>query len=372
MNLTIEKCLREIWFAGVDAVRGEGSVKTALTDFDLPKPDQIISIGKAAADMLSGAQLVFGSDIPAMVVTKYGHSQSLPGSVRTIEAAHPIPDSNSLIAGREVLRVVKQCPQGSHLLMLVSGGASSLVELLSKGNTLADLQTENSRLLASGLDIGPINMCRKEISQIKGGKLLSHFAGASVNVLAISDVEGDDLSVLGSGIGQGPKNPQFSFSPYIVASNKVARDAAAARAASLGLNVVVNAESLYADVYELAVKIADELRNGPTGVYIWGGEPTTILPSNPGHGGRNQALALALAEQILRMDELTVLVAGTDGTDGPTDAAGGLVTSKTWTDKAALYLKHADSGTFLQSRGALFKSGPTGTNVMDLLIAAKH
>lgn len=363
--------VEDIWWHGVRAVRGAKSVESALRAQQVAKPDQIIAVGKAASAMLTGAQAVFGVDIPALVVTKYAHASPLPGPVRVIEAAHPVPDENTLVAGVEILKTVLDLTANAHLLMLVSGGASSLVELPESGLSLHALQSENARLLAEGLDIHAMNARRKELSQIKGGKLLSHFGGELVTTLAISDVQGDDLSVIGSGIGQAPEFHKFSFDPHIVASNGTARSACAARAARLGLAVMTNDETLYADVYELAAEIGPALRAAPQGVHIWGGEPTIVLPPDPGQGGRNQALALALAEQISGLYGLTILVAGTDGTDGPTDAAGGVVNGATWTEEAKRFQRLADAGHFLEGRDALFKSGPTGTNVMDLVIALK-
>lgn len=363
--------VEDIWWHGVRAVQGDASVANALRREQVARPDQIIAIGKAAASMVQGAQIVFGADIPTLLITKYGHTRPLPGPVRVIEAAHPVPDENTLVAGVEILKTVQHQEEQSHLLLLVSGGASSLAELPEDGLSLHALQAENARLLAEGLDIHAMNARRKTLSRIKGGKLLSPFKGELVTTLAISDVEGDSLSVIGSGIGVPPENHRFSFDPFIVGSNELARQKCAARAKTLGLNVLHNSETLYADVFELAKEIGPTLRKAPPGLFIWGGEPTIVLPPDPGQGGRNQALALALADQISGIFGLTVLVAGTDGTDGPTDAAGGIVTGATWSEDAKRAQRLADSGHFLEQRGALFKSGPTGTNVMDLLIALK-
>ncbi|WP_127115104.1 glycerate kinase type-2 family protein [Shimia sediminis] len=363
--------VQDIWWHGVRAVRGQAAVETAIRSEQIARPDQIIAVGKAASAMVAGAQAVFGPDIPALVVTKYGHDLGLPGPVRVIEAAHPVPDENTLVAGVELLKTVQQLSENAHLLMLVSGGASSLAELPEKGLSLAALQAENTRLLGEGLDIHAMNARRKELSQIKGGKLLAQFGGELVTTLAISDVEGDSLSVIGSGLGAAPEFHRFSFDPHIVASNSIARAAAAERAQALGYPVLTNRESLYADVFELAAEIGPMLRDAPAGIHMWGGEPTIVLPPDPGEGGRNQALALALAREISGVYGLTVLVAGTDGTDGPTQAAGGIVTGATWTEDGKRALRLADSGHFLGQRSGLFKSGPTGTNVMDLLVALK-
>lgn len=366
----------DIWTAGVAAVDGTTSVKNALRSHNIARPDQIIAVGKAAASMALAAHNLFGNDLPTLVITKYGHaipfSNHPPPTLRVIEAAHPVPDANSLVAGQALWQTVHHMPASSHLLMLVSGGASSLTEMPANGLSLHALQTENQRLLSEGLDIHTMNARRKGMSLIKGGRLLEGFTGARVTTLAISDVQGDALTVIGSGIGNAPDNVRFSFDPYIVASNAIARQHAAKRAHVRGLPVLSNSEILYDDVYHLAKSLGRHLRQSPMGIHIYGGEPTIQLPPDPGQGGRNQALALALSREIHGIDDMTVLVAGTDGTDGPTNAAGGLITGETWQDHAASYLRAADSGRYLAQKNALFTTGPTGTNVMDLVIALRQ
>lgn len=177
--------------------------------------------------------------------------------------------------------------------------------------------------------------------------------------------------VIGSGIGALPDHHDFQAQARIIASNAHARASAANKAAELGLDIVANSEALHQDLPTLATQVGAQLRNMPRGVLILGGEPTVVLPENPGQGGRNQALALALAKEIDGEAELTVLVGGTDGTDGPTDAAGGIVDGTTWTIAAESFLTAADSGSFLAQKNALLMTGPTGTNVMDLLVAIR-
>ncbi|MFK7755222.1 MAG: DUF4147 domain-containing protein [Sedimentitalea sp.] len=355
-----------LWQAGVAAVDGHTATQSALPGAQ--KPDQIIAVGKAAAAMARAAMAQF-PDTPTLVVTKDGHGDDLPPNVTLIEAAHPVPNDKSVIAGKALRETVAGLANTAHLLLLVSGGASSLAEDPVPGKTLDDLKTLNARLLAEGLDITAMNAQRRKISQIKGGGLLGHFTGKSVQVLAISDVPGDDLGVIGSGIGAAPPSHDFDFDATIVASNTVARDAAEARARALGLHVHANRESLHAALPDLVKQIGAELRAMAPGVLVLGGEPTVILPPNPGEGGRNQALALELAREIQGIDGLSVVVGGTDGSDGPTGAAGGIVTAVTWQPQGQAALDTADSGPFLAARNARLTTGPTGTNVMDLLIA---
>lgn len=359
----------EIWQAAVDAVGGKAATRAGLEDVETP--DKILAVGKAAGAMAIAALEQFG-DIPTVVVTKDGHGDGLPRHVTLIEAAHPVPDARSVAGGAALREAVSSMPIGSRLLLLVSGGASALAEDPVEGKTLDDLKELNTRLLAEGLDITAMNKERRKYSRIKGGGLLAAFKGHCVTVLAISDVPGDDLAVIGSGIGAAPQNPEFTFRAKIVASNAIARHAAERAAHSKGFTVEVNAETLHADLETLASRIGTQLRNMPPGVLVLGGEPTVVLPPNPGRGGRNQALALALAREIQGIRELVVVVGGTDGTDGPTDAAGGIVDGATWDDDAEIALKNADSGRFLEKKDALLKTGPTGTNVMDVLVAIKR
>lgn len=363
--------LSDLWWQGVRAVDGGAAVTAALVDAQLPQPDQIIAIGKAASPMATAALAHFGDAIATLVITKYGHSDDLAKHVRLIEAAHPVPDGNALIAGRALHDTVAGLGRNAHLLMLVSGGASALAEVPEDGLTLADLQAENREMLAQGLDIHAMNARRKTLSRIKGGRLFEAFAGARVTSLAISDVEGDALDVIGSGIGNPPLGRGFEVTRRIVASNAIARRACVAAAREHGLIVQCNEENLYHDVTAVAEQIVDRVRNGDDGLYVFGGEPTVQLPPDPGLGGRNQALALLLAREMAGQPGLTALVAGTDGTDGPTDAAGGLVDGATWGDGGAEALRRADSHRFLKARKALFITGPTGTNVMDLVLVLK-
>ena len=359
--------LQKIWWAGVRAVSGEAAVDHSLKAQPIPRPDLILAVGKAAVAMTKPAFARFGP-IKTLAITKQDHSEpDLPFEV--VQAAHPVPDASSLAAGARLLAGVQAAPPGSHLLLLVSGGASALVEAPRPGVTLADIMALNRALLASGKDIATMNAERTGFSQIKGGGLLDHFQGARVTVLAVSDTRGDLIETIGSGIGLCRPRAGLAHECRIVASNTVARAAAVAQAQELGLAVLHNAETLYDDVAACAGLMARDL--GAPGLYLWGGEPTVVLPPDPGRGGRNQALALRLAQVIRGRSDTAVLVAGTDGSDGPTNAAGGLVDGTTWTDAAAAALTAADSGTYLDQRGALFVTGPTGTNVMDLALALR-
>nr|WP_321252001.1 DUF4147 domain-containing protein [uncultured Ruegeria sp.] len=362
-----EKAQR-IWQAGVSAVDGYTSVRQALSD--IPTPDRILAVGKPAAAMARAALEHFGA-LPTLVVTKDDHGRDLPPHVEVIEASHPVPDHRSLAGGKALREAVENMADGSHLLLLVSGGASSLAEDLVPGRTLSDLEQLNKRLLSEGLDIAAMNAERRKLSRIKGGGLLTGFSGARVTVLAISDVPGDDINVIGSGIGALPDDHAYQATARIVASNAHARGAAAELAADAGYTVLANEECLHDDYLEIARTLGPRLRSMSTGAMIFGGEPTVVLPQNPGRGGRNQALALALAREIAGTEGLTLVVGGTDGTDGPTLAAGAIIDGSTWGEGAEQALQRADSGSFLDKAGALLITGPTGTNVMDLLVVVR-
>ena len=335
-------------------------------------PDLVLAVGKAAVGMCQGAL----DNLPpcdALVVTKYDHADADIVSrerVQVIESAHPIPDQKSLDAGQALLQRMHAMPPESRVLLLVSGGASALAEALPDSMTLEDLQAVTDEMIATGKTIGEINARRKQSSLIKDGKLIDAFNGAEIRVYAISDVEGDGIETIGSGLGDCGRAKVKARSD-VIASNRIAREQAADKAAEMGLTVKLNEESLYGDVFALAPVIGASLQQADPGVYIWGGEPTVVLPDSPGRGGRNQSLALALSEYLAGSENISLLVAGTDGTDGPTDAAGGLVEGTSWSDPAAARdaLTRADAGNYLERHDCLFVTGPTNTNVMDLAIA---
>ncbi|MEM5527570.1 DUF4147 domain-containing protein [Gammaproteobacteria bacterium AS21] len=367
--------LTAMFNASVKAVSGFEATKRALAPLTDYHPDMIIGIGKAASGMCSGALASIDTHCRVLLVTKYHHCQQNMHDnehVQVIEAAHPIPDQNSLIAGSVLLDTIDNMPAMSKLLLLVSGGASAVAELLPEDMDLAQWQKLTDQMISSGFDIGQINAKRKETSLLKDGKLLANFKGSSVKVLAISDVQGDDICVIGSGIGDTKHLAEGINSDIsLIGTNEVARKACASYAQELGFEVISNTENMYLNITQLAPIIASQLLTASPGVYIFGGEPTVNLPDNPGSGGRNQSLALLLAQQIKDRDDITILVAGTDGSDGPTDAAGAIIDGNSANDIRALEqaLLTADAGSYLRNTGDIFITGPTNTNVMDLVIA---
>ena len=331
--------------------------------------------------MTLGAHDALGKGLErALLITKddhaapevYGLSQ-----VEIVESAHPVPDQRSLAAGARLLEWVDAVPPGAELLFLISGGASSLVEALAPGVTLAQLMDVNAKGLASGLAIGELNARRAQLSRIKGGRLAARLAGRPARALFISDVPGHDPAVIGSGLMGPSGTTDDAIERRVIASIDIAGKAARAEAQALGLEVWRDTHAFDGPAERLAVRFAHELHMNSDQVRIWGGESVVNLPENPGRGGRNQHLALAAARIIAGHDNLMLLVAGTDGTDGVTSDAGGIVDGETCS-RVALgtldvqkCLETADSGAALAAAGDLIHTGPTGTNVGDLVIGLK-
>lgn len=341
----------------------------------------IAAIGKAASAMALGAHDVLGASVErVLMITKDGHVEpeayALPG-VEIHESAHPVPDHRSLAAGKELLRWLRELPDSVLPLFLISGGASSLVEVLEDGISLAQLSRLNAEGHASGIPIAELNARRARLSRIKGGRLAGLLCGRPARALFISDVPGDEPAVIGSGL-LGPANA----GPDRIERKVVARldDCIAgvcAAAERMGLDVHRSANRFQDEAMRLAVRFAHELHLNRAQVCVWGGESTVQLPQHPGRGGRNQHLALAAARLLAGQFQMLLLAAGTDGTDGPTDDAGALVDGETCARIALAELdaddcmRRADSGTALAASGDLIYTGPTGTNVGDLVIGLK-
>lgn len=396
------RLLLEIFSEALRAVHGREVVRAALARSPAPDSVYLISIGKAACAMAQGAQDTLGARIrDALIVTKEGYADFLPWPVH--EAGHPLPTDASLAAGQALLAFIARIPAEATVLVLLSGGASALVEVLPEGVTLDNLQRANAWLLGSGLDIAAMNRIRKRLSLIKGGRLAKLMAPRAVRCLAISDVPGDDPRAIGSGplvpddettvaedavpeflralLRRGtpaPKrdDPCFSRATFeIVATVDTAIEAARRAALALGMTEVVEPGLLSGDAATTGRRSAQQLlASRPGALHLWGGETTVRLPSAPGRGGRNQTLALAAATVLQGHGGMYLLAAGTDGSDGPTPDAGALVDGGTIARgvvaglNADEALARADAGTFLEASGDLIQTGPTGTNVMDLVL----
>lgn len=400
--------LTELFDQALEAVRGRPAVRRALQARGIAGPVTLVAVGKAAQSMSEGARDVLGEQIRGgLVISKPGHLNPewlTAAGIDSVVGGHPVPTEGTLEAGRRLLELLGRGGDET-LLFLVSGGASSLVEAPASGLGLADLARLNKWLLGSGLAIDAMNLVRKSVSRIKGGGLLTRLSDRKLRALAISDVPGDDPGIIGSGllvpeqglatslavlslpdwlqdwterglaerVGIPVRGPEIE----LVATLDIAKSAAAKAAADRGLPLQVHSEFLQGDAGERGVELARSLMDGPAGVHVWGGEPTVRLPERPGRGGRNQHLALAAAVELAGRDDCVLLSGGTDGTDGPTGDAGGLVDGGTLRraevegfDVQAI-LAAADAGTLLAATGDLVHTGPTGTNVMDLVLGLK-
>jgi hydroxypyruvate reductase len=326
-------------------------------------------------------------------------------NIRCLESAHPIPDQRSLHAGKTLLSFIHEQAEYGDFVFLISGGASSLVEVLPDGVLLEDLQQINDWLLASGVDITSMNRIRKTFSCIKGGRLAQRLAGRKATCLMISDVPGNNPQVIGSGflvaddvndsqadvmpewMSQLPKAPPAPLvddpcfgmvEVNIIATLEDAMQGAKELAVDLGYQVCLHSELLAGDAQLAGQRLARTICKSDPGLHIWGGETTVCLPAHPGRGGRNQQLALSAAEVLAGSKNCYILAAGTDGTDGPTEDAGALVDGFTLQrGKQAGFnlqqtLADANAGAFLHASGDLITTGPTGTNVMDLVLAIKN
>jgi len=403
-NDDARRSLFTIFQAALQAVNGHVVVHDWLHRHPMTGPVYLLAVGKAACAMARGAHATLGNQIAdALLITKHGYAEWLPWPVH--EAGHPRPDDASLEAGVQLQAFISAIPSNAQVLVLLSGGASALVEALPPGMTLGDLQSLNDWLLGSGLDIHSLNLLRKRLSCIKGGRLAQQLAPRRVLCLAISDVPGDDPRAIGSGPlvaderqqdtmddSQWPEFVQtlLQLSPpapraedpcfnsvrvEVIASLRSAMDSAAEAARAMGLMVTLHPALLTGDAADAGRLCAQALAaSAPGTLHVWGGETTVVMPPQPGRGGRCQQLALAAAQEIAGRDEIWLLAGATDGTDGPGDEAGALV------DGQSIFRGHAegldisdclgraDSGRFLEASGDLIQTGPTGTNVMDLVL----
>ncbi len=358
--------------------------------YDLAQCDEVrlIAVGKAAAPMAGAALALFGDRVSrAVVVTKYGHlaghtwPANIPRDLTLIEAAHPVPDENSVRAGEAVCDALGGCTAHTLVVACISGGASALLIAPQPGISLNTMRAINDALLRSGADIREMNAVRSRLDRLKAGGLARLAAPAQVVALILSDVIGDPLDVIASGLTNDPRAHNV-----LVANNTQACQAAATVAREMGFDTAIVTTELRGEARQRGQEIAQELLtlhtqhpNTPI-CRIYGGEPTVTVRGD-GKGGRNQELALAAALTLARAganSKLLVAALGTDGTDGPTDAAGAYAAPDTLARAGALglnaqdYLARNDSYRFFQQLGDLIITGPTGTNVADIVIALSH
>ncbi|HEX9019664.1 MAG TPA: glycerate kinase [Nitrospirota bacterium] len=390
----------------------------------------VVGAGKAAARMAAAVEDVLGDALDGgIVIVKYGHRADLK-TIEQVEAAHPIPDKAGAEGTQRILGLIRGADEKTLVVCLLSGGGSALLVAPLPGITLEDKQRTTDLLLRAGANVTELNTIRKHLSVVKGGRLAEAVHPASLITLILSDVIGDRLDVIASGptvpdetnfrdalgvihtyslernipdsvfsllhmgvAGVVPDTPKEGAAFFqktrnvIVGSIRQSLDAARKRAAELGYEVEAASSELQGEARDAARFLAKKaietrsvMRPGDRPRCLLSGGETTVTVKGAGKGGRNQELALTFAREVSGRDGITLLSAGTDGTDGPTDAAGAVVDGGTWLEARAsgldgdAFLEKNDSYSFfskldLQSgEKRHLKTGPTGTNVMDVQI----
>jgi len=392
-----------------------------LADLDRYRRVFVVGFGKAAAPMAAAFEEILGEKLSGgTVIVKYGHGLPLR-RIRVFEAGHPLPDGNSFQATAKLLEQVSKLSADDLVFVLISGGGSALFEKPAEGLDLNDLQIMNRLMLGRGMNIAEINAVRKELSAVKGGGLAEFLQPAQVFGFYLSDVAGDNFGDIASGplvpakvstagvrklleryhlsaglppavAGRLSRNAEVSgdrgqevfknVQNYLLGNNLQVLKAAADKVEFLGYAPLILTDRLSGEAREVAAFFAglvgsvyeNQIPGSAPLAVIAGGE-TTVTLRGSGLGGRNQEFVLA-ALNLLRNEERPFLLLsfGTDGSDGPTDAAGAWINQDSWqlAEAAGLDIRRAllenDSYPFLEKIGALVKSGPTLTNVMDIII----
>lgn len=402
------------------SLRAGNSVRLPLDRFDRIF---LISVGKAAVDMARAVEEIVGRRLSAgIAITKRGHAQKRLKQIRVIEAGHPIPDLAGLTASQAVVEMLQQLNARDLLVTAISGGASALLPSPVGAIQLEAKQKTTDLLLRAGANITDLNAVRKHLSRLKGGRLAALAYPATVVSLLLSDVIGDPLDVIGSGLtapdastytdalrvlreygvlhrvprpvrahleaglaGKVPETPKpgdpifENVHNVLIASNALALAAASRRAKSLGYKPLTLSSTMEGETREVArvhARILHEMVTSGRPIarpacLLSGGE-TTVTVTGQGKGGRNQEFALAAAIAIAGLPNALVLSAGTDGTDGPTDAAGAIATGDTLERAECLglhaveHLRDNNAYPFFDALRDLVRTGPTGTNVMDI------
>ena len=407
MNSTLRKDAETIIRAAIAAVRPDAAVTRALSGLTFPGRVLLVSAGKAGWQMASAA--IRCLNVPAdggIVLTKYGHVAGRLHGLTCFEAGHPVPDTNSFRGTQAVLDLTADLGPEDTVLFLLSGGGSALFE-----KPLIDpeeLRSITEQLLACGADIVEMNTIRKRLSAVKGGRFARWCAPARVEAVILSDIVGDPLDMIASGPAaadpstcvqamaivekyrlrlsapaldclrrETPKTAGNVHTQVIGSVRELCR-AAAERCRALGYVPVLLADRLDCEAREagrfLAAVLASHAGEGKKSAFLAGGE-TVVHLTGPGLGGRNQELALAAAPGLVGLSNAALISVGSDGTDGPTDAAGGYVDGDTLAALSAAglniheVLADNDAYSALKAVGGLIRTGPTGTNVNDVSIA---
>ena len=437
------KKLYSIFHAGVEAVNpyrlvleavrlDDRSLKIENISYDLNHFKNIIVIGggKATAPMAQAIESILGRFITdGRIIVKYGHAAKLK-RIKVMEASHPVPDEAGVKGTEEIIRMLKQADEDTLVICLISGGASALLVSPADSITLGDKKIVTELLLNAGASIDELNTVRKHLSQVKGGRLARIASPATVVSLILSDVIGDRLDVIASGptvpdpttfqnamaaiekyslkdrlpakvlkllmqgvkrkIKDTPKGAESFFKKtkaVVIGSLKHAVASAREKAISLGFSAEVVTDELRGEARDAArylaaraVEVQNSLSKGAKPCCLISGGETTVTVKGNGLGGRNQELALSFAMEIEGIKGIAMLSAGTDGIDGPTDAAGAIVDGNTtalareFDIIPEIYLENNNSYNFFKRLDSVSKrsyhliTGPTGTNVMDMQI----
>jgi len=384
--------------AGREVLRVDRS-SYRLADFDRI---HVIGSGKASAKMAQALERLLGKRITGGWINVPDGTKAKLKRIHLHESGHPVPDERGVEGARRIAEIARDSGPRDLLLCVISGGASALMPFPVAGMTLDEKKAITRQLLASGATIHEMNTVRKHLSDIKGGHLAALGAPATVVALILSDVIGDDLSVIGSGptvldsttvddaaavlkhfgiaipkLTETPKT-QVNALNVIVGSNRQSIDAAAKKAKALGYRPIILSTTIDGETREIArmhAALAREAlaRGGTRTCFLSGGE-TTVTIRGTGLGGRNQEFVLAAAIALESTPKVTIFSGGTDGIDGPTDAAGAIADASTLRRAAVLrlnpgqFLADNDSYHFFEKAGGLVKTGPTGTNVADVRI----
>ena len=428
-NAAARALLESVYLEAIESVRGERLVEAlgrpdgdcwrirhhgAVVDWPLPVGGRIVVVGagKAVGSLAKGLEALLGDRITdGCIIVKHGHHEPLT-RIRQLEAGHPIPDAQGVEATWEMLRTVEGLTDRDNVIVLLTGGASALMVAPVDGVTLEEKAAVTDMLLRSGASIEEINSVRKRLSRVKGGRLLERIGPASVLTLMISDIPSGDIGMIGSGptiaAGEGQVDAMAILARYgldgqvppsiscalagkqdcarpargrsealLLADSGTLVAAVHGIAARQGLAVRDVDTAMAGNTHDAAATMADALLAVPQQerpmLLVAAGE-TTLQVKGDGLGGRNQEYALVAAMALAGSRGVALLSAGTDGTDGPTDAAGAFADCALIQRALAAgidptdSLKRNDSHGLLEATGDLFHTGPTGTNVMDLVL----
>lgn len=407
MNEVLRRDAEAVVRSAIDAVRPDAAVRRALARISLTEDFYLAAVGKAGWQMAAAAVRYLDRPLRrGIVLTKYGHVMGdIPGVICR-EAGHPVPDEGSFRGAREILEMTRGLKAEDMVLFLLSGGGSALFEepLIPP----EELQDVTNQLLACGADIVEMNTIRKRLSAVKGGRFARWCAPARVEAVILSDIVGDPLDMIASGPAaadpstcaqareivrkyrlrlspaalecldrETPKTVENVHTQVIGSVRELCR-AAAAKCEALGYRPQILTDRLDGEAREAGTMLARKAKELSTGIgrtaLIAGGETVVHLTGN-GLGGRNQEIALAAAEELRGIRNAALISVGSDGTDGPTDAAGGYADGGTFDAllrrgiRIADVLRNNDAYHALDAVDCLIRTGPTGTNVNDVTVA---